>query len=877
VESPEGARSTLKLAPGPRSRAVAAAGFDPFTAMTSRFGRLARAFGRRFFAEFDFEPGIAERLRELEEQGAVVFVMRYGSRLDYFLFNWLFLAAGLRLSSFANGIRFYYYRPLPEALRLLWHALGERLRRGYPGMRARSLAHARATLAGGGSMFLFLRTDKIGSRIAPTRQGALVSGRSEHDFLEELVHAEFEAGRPVRLVPLALFWRKGPRVERRFLNLFYGAPERPTDTGKVISFLWNYKNLAVRVGQPIDLEAFVRERRAAGESAAVVARKVRRALMIFLRREEKPVAGAALRPLLRVEQLVLADPEVRRAIAEEAVHTRRAPERVQHSARRMLREIAAAPSPTMLAALDVLVTRILGRLFERIEVSGLERIVEAAKLHPLVLIPCHRSHIDYVILSWLFYEHHLVPPLVAAGINLAFWPLGPIFRRAGAFFLRRTFDGDRLYATVFRTYVMQLLRDGATQEFFIEGTRSRTGRTLPPRLGMLSMVVEAYARGVRSDVRLVPIGFSYERVVEEASLVEERRGAGKTGENLSGLLRARRLLRRRFGRVVVRFGESISLAEVIGPSRPQPGPAPAAEVATRREKTAGLAREIARQLSELVAAGRTHVAAAALLASPAEGVRREEFVRRARLIAAALERSGAAFGEALREDLAGDLAGTLRFLEEAELVTRVHDREGEIVQVGAGQRVVLDYYRNAISAPLAPPAALALALRLGRTEDEALAAASDWLDVLRAEFFPPPRERLAELCALHAGALRALGPRDGAAARGWIELFSAQIVPTLLAYRAVWSAVLDTDGHGEVASLLAGARERVRRALLLGESRHPEAENPSALENALAFLIEEHVLRCDAGLRKRGARLAPGPRFEELEGLAARLASAVPG
>ncbi len=845
--------------------------------MTEHFGRLAQSFGRRFFAEFDFEPGVAEPLRGLERSGAVVYVMRYGSRLDYFLFNWLFLAAGLRLSSFANGIRFYYYRPLPEALRLLWRAVLERVRRGYPGMRARSLAHARGVLASGGSMFLFLRTDKIGARLAPTRRGALESGRSEHDFLEELVRAEFDLGGPVQLVPLALFWRKGPRLERRFLNLFYGAPERPTDTGKVISFLWNYRNLAVRVGQPIDLEAFVRERRASGEAAAIVARKVRRALMIFLRREEKPVAGAALRPLPRVEQLVLADPEVRRAIADAAALARRPPERLQLAARRMLREIAAAPSPTMLAALDVLVTRILGRLFEGIEVRGLERVVEDAKLHPLVLIPCHRSHIDYVILSWLFYEHHLVPPLVAAGINLAFWPLGPIFRRAGAFFLRRSFDGDRLYATVFRTYVMQLLRDGTTQEFFIEGTRSRTGRTLPPRLGMLSMLIEAYARGVRSDVRLVPIGFSYERVVEEASLVEERRGAGKTGENLSGLLRARRLLRRRFGRVVVRFGESISLAEVIGPSRPLPGPAPEAEVAQRREKTAVLAREIARQLSELVAAGRTHVAAAALLASPAEGVRREELVRRVRQLAAVLERAGTTLGEALREDLAGDLESTLAFLAEAGLIERVHDREGEIVRVEPSQRVVLDYYRNAISAALAPPAALALALRLGKTDAEAIAAASDWLDVLRGEFFPPPRERLAELLAQHLEALRALGPRDGAAARDWIALCAAQIVPTQLAYRAVWSAVLDADGHGDVAALLAGSRDAVRRELLLGESRYPEAENPSSLENALAFLVEDQVLRCDAGLRKRGARIAPGPRFDELEGLAARLAGALPG
>ncbi len=847
---------------------VAGEGFDPYTAMTPRFGRLARAFGRRFFQEFRFEPGDVERLRELERRGAVVYVMRYGSRLDYFLWNWLFLQTGLRLSTFANGIRFYYYRPLPEAVRLLVRGVAARLRRGYQGMRALGLAHARAVLATRGSMFLFLRTDKIGSRLRPTRQGALATGRSEADFLEGIVDATFESARPVFLVPLALFWSKGPRAKGRFLNLFYGAPERPTDTGKVASFLWNYKNLAVRVGTPIDLDAFVGERRAVGPS--VTARKVRRALMIFLRREEKPVAGAALRPLARVEELVLADPEVRRAIAAEAAMGARGEDKVARRAQRCLREIAAAPSSTMLAALDVLVTRILGRLFERIEVHGLEKIVEAAKLHPLVLIPCHRSHIDYVILSWLFYENHLVPPLVAAGINLAFWPLGAIFRRAGAYFLRRTFEGDRLYATVFRAYVQQLLRDGATQEFFIEGTRSRTGRTLPPRLGMLGMVLAAYARGVRSDVQLVPIGLSYERVVEEASLTEERRGARKARENLGALLRARRVLERRFGTVVVRFGEPISLAAEVGPSRPASGGPTPDDAERLRAHTERLGTEIARRLAWLVAAGRTHVGAAALLASPAAGVLRADFVRRAREITEVLRLVDAPLADAMLGDEAADFAGTLDFLVAAGLVERIADRSGEILHVSSDARVLLDYYRNAIAAPLAPAAALALALGQGRAD--APAAAAYWLELARVEFFPPPREALAPLLERLLERFRALAPDARAE---WLELFSAQILPALQSYHALCTSVLHADGTGEREAILGAARAALRRGLLLGESRHPEAENPTALENALERLIDEGILVTDSTGRRRGARVHAGPRFDELEPLAGRLAAAL--
>jgi glycerol-3-phosphate O-acyltransferase len=204
-------------------------------------------------------------------------------------------------------------------------------------------------------------------------------------------------------------------------------------------------------------------------------------------------------------------------VRELAAGDRRAERRLRLRAGRHLRAIAANPSPTALALLYVAVTRIFQRVFERLEVTGLERVTEAAKLHPLVLVPTHRSHFDYLILSWLFYEQHLVPPLVAAGDNLAFWPLGPVLRRGGGYFLRRSFEGDRLYTTVFRRYVQQLIKDGATQEFFIEGTRSRSGRTLPPRLGMLGMVLEAYARGVRRDLYLVPVGCAPARCCASAT------------------------------------------------------------------------------------------------------------------------------------------------------------------------------------------------------------------------------------------------------------------------------------------------------------------------------------------------------------------------
>jgi glycerol-3-phosphate O-acyltransferase len=821
--------------------------------MTPRFGGATRAFAERFFAGFRLDSREAKQLKGLEDRGAVVYVMRYSSRLDYLLFNLLFLREGLRLATFANGIWFYYYRPLGEALRLLFRGLGRRVRRGFRRDSLQGLEYTRNVVRLGGSMFLFLRTGKLGMR---SRRGALRSGRSEEDYLNAIVETGFDGPTPVFLVPLALFWRKGPRLSRRFLNVFYGAPERPSDTGKMLSFLWNYRNLAVRVGTPTDLRAFIDERRPEGVER--IARKVRRTVLIYLRREEKPIEGAALRPLHRIEELVAHDPQVERAVVELASGSKRSERRLRARARRCLREIAANPSPTVLAVLDVIVSWLFHRLFDRVEVHGLDRVSEVAKLQPLVLVPTHRSHFDYLILSWLFYERHLVPPLVAAGINLSFWPLGPIFRRGGGFFLRRSFDGDRLYSTVFRRYVQQLIKDGTTQEFFIEGTRSRTGKTLPPRLGMLGMILEAYAQGARRDVCLVPVAFSYERLVEEGSIVDERRGKTKARENLGALVRARSVLRRRFGTATVRFGEPISLAELVGPDRELLSDVSDARREERRRVVRRAGDEICRRLNGLVTADGTSVAAAVLLAAPGRGVRLTELVAQGRRLVELLQSLGVEPSESLRLDLDEDLATTLETLTATGLVHRLREARGEVVWYEESDANVLDYYRAGLAPALAVPAVLSL------TEDAALA--SEWLDWLRREYLPP--QGAARDAAFRAARAHLI-PSDA-------RLLAGQILPALVAYEATFGAVLERGGVGTRRELESAALSAIQATLLLESTRPREAADRAMIGNALQVLVEADVLELEGSLRQPDSTLGPGPGWGRLESARALLAKGIP-
>ncbi len=563
---------------------------DPLSAMTPRFNFFFRWFAKRFFGEISLDESTIARLRALESAGSVVYVMRYASRLDYFLFNWLFLRHGLRLATFANGIRFDYYQPLWQALIGRLRAL--RSRRGALSETDRD--RVRAQVQRGSSLFLFLRTERLGSWLRGRRHVATAE-RSDLDVLAETVGAAWDGATPVAVVPLALFWRPGPRNERRFLNLAYGAPTRPTDFAKVASFLVNYHNLAVKVADPIDLTGFVQERRAEGLDA--VARKVRRSILVFLYREEKVVEGPTLRPRHKVQEMVLASPRVRAAVEERARERGRSAEAARAEAEKMFREIAANMNSTFLAVLNVIVTAVFRRVFVSIETSGLEKVAEYAKRHPIVLVPSHRSYFDFLLLSVLFYAHHLVPPHIAARDNMGFGPFGFIFRRAGAFFLRKQLRRPALQGSVPRLrrvpgarglHAGVLHRGRPLAHRTHDGAEARLpvlGRGRLPRLAAPRSLLRADRDHLRAADR------RGRRCSTSSS------GGAKKDESMLGLVRARKVLRRRWGSAHVSFGEPISLADSIGDRR-----ARFALEATRR----GRRREAPLRRRSRPARGRAH-------------------------------------------------------------------------------------------------------------------------------------------------------------------------------------------------------------------------------------------------------------------------------
>jgi glycerol-3-phosphate O-acyltransferase len=845
-----------------------------------RFGLLPGLICRRFFAQVRIDPEAIERIRSLAARGSIVYVMRYRSLVDYLLIAFILLREGLPLPEFVSDVHTVLLRPLPEILSTLWHrlrtarVLGRELRRFEDRDRCQRL------VSQGRPILIFMRSRAPGMRLLEERRAALNRVRSGTDYLRDIVHAGWTNDQDVFLVPLAVLRGRGfRRRESRLATLVYSVQEAPGEIKRLLSLLWNARETNVTVGKEVALREFVQAYRDEGEERVV--RRLARALQIFLHREERVVWGPTLLPKRTVRQLVVQGDDLAALIRRLAVERNQPESQLWRTADRYFDEIAANYKGSYFAVLEFLFNRIWPRVFQGFEYSGLERVVECVKQHPVVLVPCHRSHFDYLILSYLFHANYLSPPHIAAGINLSFWPLGPLFRGAGAYFIRRSFEGNELYKLVFRKYLTYLIREGYTQEFFIEGGRSRTGKMLTPKMGMLSATVNAFVDGVRRDLYLVPVSIHYGRIVEEEAYKRELVGAEKEKESLGALLKARTVLRRKYGTVYVTFAEPISLNDTLG-DRKERMRAGAGDPAIEEEKrrfTQKLGFRILREVNAVTVAGATSVSSTVLLSSPHAAWRYPQFLTEARTLVGLLRDQGVRFTASLERNAQHDFKENLAFLESGGLIQRLPGEDG-VIHVAPEKRVILDFYKNNTIHFFLLPALLSRALLAGLQGAAIKDEVNWWLDLYRWEFPLPEREAVAaELgrlleCFRAQGAISA-GNGDVVNPEHPLIRTTAGILDNFCeAYWITLQTLAQLDERGMTyKALIEATRKRYGTGVLLGEVRKPEGNSTVTLGNALSRFAEIGFVAFATGPKGRERSVRRGPRFQELARVERRLAA----
>lgn len=366
----------------------------------------------------------------------------------------------------------------------------------------------------------------------------------------------------VQLVPVTILWGRAPDKEDSLFRLLMANEWAvPSKTKQLFNIGVMGRDTFVRFSEPKDLQSLIRDAQAGVGDDLTTTIAMR--LKGYLDKQRTSIVGPDLSDKRNIAGAILSSPVVVDAIEKHAAETGKSIAAVKAEAQGYLDEITSDYSHSVVRFFDHFLTWLWTHLYDGVEVRHFERVRALAPDYQIVYVPCHRSHIDYLLLSYVIYKRGLRIPHIAAGENLNIPILGEILRRGGAFFMRRSFKGNALYSTVFKEYVHSLMQRQAPIEYFIEGGRSRSGRLLPPKLGMLAMTVNSHLREPAKPVVFIPTYISYERIMEGATYVGELKGKPKESENLLGLLKTARKIERIFGTVHLAFGEPLYLNDFM--------------------------------------------------------------------------------------------------------------------------------------------------------------------------------------------------------------------------------------------------------------------------------------------------------------------------
>ena len=541
------------------------------------------------------------------------------------------------------------------------------------------------------------------------------------------------------IVPVCILWNRVP------------SPNRMSAAMQLLRF----GNLSlISTADPIYLKEFTKS----GAGLTDPGLRLYRHILRSVYRESRIITGPPPESRISVQNKILASPSLKEHIERTASKSGKSLSDTIVRARTQIDEIAAEYCDRMTQVWWMILRRTMHRRVDRIEFdeAGSDRLRQILRQKkPCILIPTHRSHIDYVIVSYGVYLQGIVPPLVAAGNNLSFWPMGWMFRKSGAFFIRRTFKGLDLYPHVFKEYLFSLMRKARHMEFFVEGGRSRDGYLRPPKLGFLNMILDALNHDIIPEVYFVPISINYDRVMEADGYRDELFGRPKKKETFWQLIRNRHVLKRYYGGIYVSIGDPIVVRNEPGQKSHQ-----------SKEITGNL---IMHALGSLMPVTPVSIISTILINHGSRPMDPLDLNRQFKLFVDFLSISGCIFSQELKnqsETLDTIVDNAIRFLLDNQLLTLTIDN---LIHIAQDQRLLFDYTKNSLLNYLLPLAASAISLQM---DGDGLANARKICSLFCPEFHPVSPNLMENTLVLTYKNLKDRHPDD-------LRLFSLSIEPVL--------------------------------------------------------------------------------------------------
>ena len=675
----------------------------------------------RLFKKVHVDENMIQNLRQMKKDGTVIYAIKYRGKLDYLLYHYNFRRNRMPYPKIAFDLDISMLLPLNEFVKALFSKIMALLKYRRIPSPYQSGFYKEAIQQGTTSLIFLIDPKKFIRRFI----------HSEDEPIHFLLSIQQDMARPIYIVPQLILYKRTPEKDSSSLmDILFGFKDKPGAFRKIGLFFRHNRRAVIDFGEPLNLQDYI-SAQSGEQDLKNASQSVREKLIESIDKQKRVILGPIMKSRQQLKEIVLQDRSINDKIEKLASTKGQSKKDLRKKAGACFDEIAADYNATYIHLFHRTLSLFWKKNFEGVDVdnNNLAVVREWARKGPVIYVPSHKSHIDYLVLNFVLYAHHMHIPRVAAGRNLAFWPMGHIFRKCGAFFIRRTFRGQSLYVEVFNHYIKTLLQEGHPIEFFIEGGRSRNGKLILPKTGFLSILMQAYKEGFCEDLIFVPTSIVYDRVLEEKSYLKEMGGKAKENESFSQMFKARRFLKRKYGKIYIRFHEPFSVQDHLGGADP-----------TSKDVHRNLALDLVRSINAVTLVTPLALVATAILTNHRKGFQPAELIDTVKILTDFLQSQNVPLTDTV-SDPQKVVYYSLSILMNWKIVENLEDLEGgeePFYYVDDDKKIKIEYYKNNIIHYFIEHGLIALSLLSGTEEIKKYEAIlSDYIflsDLLKNEF-----------------------------------------------------------------------------------------------------------------------------------------------
>lgn len=508
-------------------------------------------------------------------------------------------------------------------------------------------------------------------------------------MLEEFIKAiQQDDTIDINIIPVSVFWGRPIAKQRHWIKVLF------SDTWEVAGRMRKFFTILINGRATTLIYSPARSFRSLCQQADNSAETLNDLLSLHLRQQREATFGPEIASLNSIINKVINTRDVQQVILDKADIKGHSVEKGRELAVKYSREIFSNCTQASQEIMKRLLNTFWNRFYSGIEIFNIDPIKQIALTHQLIYVPCHRSHVDYLLLSYVLYKQGLALPYIAAGKNLNMPVIGRLLRGGGAFFIRRSFRDNPLYSAIMAEYLRELVDMGAPIEYFIEGGRSRTGRLLKPKLGMLSMTVDAWIRSQKRPLAFIPVYIGYEKLIEGSSYIGELYGEKKQKESLFTAIKSILMLKGNFGKVTASFGKPIKLDKLLNEIKPEWDQSDKDDLKQQqwfRNTVRQLSHKIMLEINRASVINPVNLIATALLATPRQSLDEFDLLTQCdfyqKLITSQPMLSSIILQDSVNEK-------ELRRIEQQGLVHIQPHQLGNIIYLKPRNAILMSYYRN---------------------------------------------------------------------------------------------------------------------------------------------------------------------------------------